>query len=324
MISIRGMRPAHYEDIEKQLIEIFKDVIFKPIIKIIKESTPQKSKESRLLNAANHLSDALRSGKIQYSSGIFSGKFDSKTTKALMSYGAKWSKNQLVFKIDPSLVPSWIKADAVKYQSDAQLAHKSIISTLDEIKSNLDKTISNIPLDSSDVIESVNKDFVPVYKALQIEPELTPTMKRNMSEEYTQNMKLWIKKWCDSEIIDLREKVEENVFEGLRFDSLIDTIVNRYNVSVSKAKFLARNETSIFVSKFNEERLKDAGVYAYYWSTSNDERVREDHKELNGTLQFFDSPPVADKRTGKRGNPGEIWQCRCVPIPILNLPLVKT
>jgi hypothetical protein len=40
-----------------------------------------------------------------------------------------------------------------------------------------------------------------------------------------------------------------------------------------------------------------------------DSRVRPDHVHLNGRVFSFDDPPVADTRTGFRGNPGEAANC---------------
>jgi uncharacterized protein with gpF-like domain len=39
--------------------------------------------------------------------------------------------------------------------------------------------------------------------------------------------------------------------------------------------------------------------------------VRPDHADLDGTLQDTYDPPIVDKKTGRRGNPGIDFNCRC-------------
>ncbi|MFA5380138.1 MAG: minor capsid protein, partial [Dehalococcoidia bacterium] len=80
---------------------------------------------------------------------------------------------------------------------------------------------------------------------------------------------------------------------------------------------LARQETSLFFSKFSMNRASSAGVRRYKWSTSHDGRVRERHKELNGTIHSVDDPPVVDLKTGRRAHPGCDFGCRCAAIWVL-------
>jgi SPP1 gp7 family putative phage head morphogenesis protein len=64
-------------------------------------------------------------------------------------------------------------------------------------------------------------------------------------------------------------------------------IMDNYGVGQRKAKFLARQETALLMSKFHEQRYKEIGVTKYIWSTSNDgDRVRDDHKVLNNKVFF--------------------------------------
>jgi SPP1 gp7 family putative phage head morphogenesis protein len=100
-------------------------------------------------------------------------------------------------------------------------------------------------------------------------------------------------------------------------------IRNEYNVTRNRAKFLSRQETSLLVSKYREENYREAGIVYYRWSTSNDQRVRHDHRELNGNIFRFDEPPVVDQKSGRRGNPGEDFSCRCIAIPLLSYQIKR-
>lgn len=56
------------------------------------------------------------------------------------------------------------------------------------------------------------------------------------------------------------------------------------------------------------------GVERYEWRTQRDWKVRPIHADLNGTIQRWDDPPVISK-DGRRGHPGDDYNCRCIAIP---------
>lgn len=72
-----------------------------------------------------------------------------------------------------------------------------------------------------------------------------------------------------------------------------------------------------WAAKANERRQREAGVKRYTWRTKRDGRVRQRHAELDDTIQLWSRPPVISK-DGRRGHPGEDYNCRCVAIPIPN------
>ena len=88
-------------------------------------------------------------------------------------------------------------------------------------------------------------------------------------------------------------------------------------VSKDKARFLARNETSLLTAKYRQIRYEEIGIDKYEWSAVMDKRTRHLHKELNGKIFDFRNPPIIDAHTGQRGNPGETYNCRCLSIPII-------
>lgn len=95
--------------------------------------------------------------------------------------------------------------------------------------------------------------------------------------------------------------------------------MQQYGASKAKAKFLARQETSLLMSKYQEERFKDLGITHYKWSGADDQRERPDHKLLNGKIFRFDDPPVTNRSTGAKNNPGEDFNCRCIAIAIVDM-----
>lgn len=113
-------------------------------------------------------------------------------------------------------------------------------------------------------------------------------------------------------------------YQGLRYEEIAKDILHTFDVSRSRARFIARDQISKINGTINRAQQEDAGVTRYMWSTSGDERVRPYHKKLDGKIFSWDDPPVVDAN-GRRAHPSGDYQCRCVAIPVfdvdtLNLP----
>lgn len=121
---------------------------------------------------------------------------------------------------------------------------------------------------------------------------------------------------ADDRIEEFSELLEEADKTGMRVEELRDKLQERFDVSKSKADLLARDQVLKLNGEISAERQQAAGIEEYTWSTSGDERVRPYHRDLDGSRQRWDAPPVVSK-DGRREHPGQDFQCRCVPIPVV-------
>lgn len=312
---IQTLRPSYFTDVEKQLKRIFYDILFRPLLAVIDRVSTQ---DAELQAATDALRDAIRSGRIQYSNGIFSGEFSAAISKALRRIGATFDSRSKIYRLDSGQVPAWIINEAQTYATKAKSAHEELIRVLNETVSHLESLIDEHPVNPSKSIDAIDAGFKPAAQSLKISPQLSPEGKAQLKREYSTNMNLWIDKFSREEIVQLRQRVELNATQGYRFDRLITSIKNRYSVSENKATFLARQETSLFLASFRQKRFQDGGITQYRWSTAHDERVRPDHKHLNGKVFSYDQPPITDNATAARNNPGQDYNCRCVDIPVFD------
>ena len=88
-------------------------------------------------------------------------------------------------------------------------------------------------------------------------------------------------------------------------------------VSKARALTIARTETLKLNSQIVQHRSRAAGVDRYQWSGSLDDRERPMHLELEGRVFSWDAPPVTNE-DGDVNNPGEDYNCRCVPLPVVD------
>lgn len=109
---------------------------------------------------------------------------------------------------------------------------------------------------------------------------------------------------------DVRDIFSDPNTLGMSVDELKKKLLERGNVNDSRAELIARDQTLKLNGALNEKRQKDAGVTEYVWSTSKDDRVREEHRELDGQTFSWSNPP-------EPGHPGEDFQCRCVALPVV-------
>jgi SPP1 gp7 family putative phage head morphogenesis protein len=318
--ALFGLHPKHEADIGRQILRILRDVLFLPLLEVLNVATAQPMPRDivQMKNApGDALQKALREGRVQYEAGVFSGKFNAAITRILLGMGAKFDQQQGVFRLSASSVPGWVVAEATAYLSTAKSAHERLLKTLDETAQNLEKTLETKSIDANIELTELEKAWKVTARNLEVNPEISQGGQENLRRAYDQNMKLAIKGWMDEQIPRLRKVVRDNAEQGYRFDKLIPAIKARFQVGQSKAAFLARQETSLLVSKFRQERFQDIGVTDYIWMTSHDVRVRHDHRDLDKTRQSYANPPITDKTTGARNNPGEDYNCRCVARPIL-------
>lgn len=313
--------PEDYDAIMEAIIKLLRAEIYHPLLDVLKIPTKV------LKNSRDDILDAVHSGQIYYSRGKFRGKFNSTLSRELRKIGAEWDRKQGCFSIPQSKLPldvrMAISSSAYKFQQAAE----SINKRLDKIvpadvagKLNLDQLF-----DKS--IFKVETDIQKSLRNITVSPTLTPTQRERIAAEYTQNMQTYIQEFTEKEIVSLRKNIQERTMAGLRYESLIEEIEKSYGVSYNKAKFLARQETSLMMAKFKQVRYEEAGSQEYIWGCVKmthqskngpyrDGEVRYYHGINEGKKFRWDTGAVVNKE-GERKNPGQDYGCRCFAKPIV-------
>lgn len=127
-----------------------------------------------------------------------------------------------------------------------------------------------------------------------------------------------VKRLTLEEAEQLKGIIVRGVRTGADLESVQQQIEARVGIIGNRAALLARDQVGSLNAELTQLRHTNAGVTSYEWSTAGDERVRPGHRALDGTTQRYDKPPVVDPRTGKRANPGEDINCRCIAVPQLD------
>jgi SPP1 gp7 family putative phage head morphogenesis protein len=103
-------------------------------------------------------------------------------------------------------------------------------------------------------------------------------------------------------------------FGNLHREALADKLLEVADVSRSRAKFWAVDQTLKLNADVVEKQHRSLGIEEYVWRTSGDGSVRETHAALDGTQHRYNDPP--ETGTGVH-NPGQDYRCRCHADPVL-------
>jgi len=295
-----------------ELKRLFADEIYAPVLRAL-------SPVEVLHNSKGVLIDAITKGRITFYRGRFTGRFNSKLSQEIKKLGGKFRGGGWNLPLR-SLPPEVRRAHEVSFSSmertvgkvDAQLRNLLPEKIADKVRT---KKIFDTALWRFD------KKFKRSVRAITVPAQLTKEARARISEQYTENMKLYIRDWTENEIVKLRKEITIHAFKGDRYEGIVEAIQRRYEVGKSKAQFLARQETNLLLSKFKESRYTDAGMPYYIWKNvagSKKHPVRPMHRALAGTKQRWDNPPITSPN-GQRNNPGEDFGCRCFPIPVTQI-----
>ena len=302
------LKNKYFEPIEERINDILWEVIYAEIAKVLKGTAVT------VKNDNDPLTQAIVAGKIYYKNGTFFGQFSSQTSKELKSLGAEWKKGGWKLprsKFNPSLNMALSGAE-----STFKKKNEAIIKALDDAEYKSEQYELELGGAYKKTTKLMDEEFAKTVKSISIAPKLTTEITDRIAEEWGENLDLYIKDWTKENILKLRDEVSRNTYDGQRAENLVKLIQKNFKTSKNKAKFLARQETSLLMSKYQEQRYRSLGLEKYVWSTAGDERVRDEHKELNGKVIEWANPPITDDK-GNRNHAGEDYGCRCIAVPIV-------
>lgn len=312
--------PNDYDEIETQIMVFFRREIYLPLLKELGIKKLRK-------NSVEDLAEAIQRGRIVFYRGEFRGDFDSTTSRALKQLGAQWNRKHGSFSIPHSKLP-------LEIRNAISLSEASFLRVAENINKKLaaiDPKAIAANFKIQDLFERViwktNKTFEQSVKGITVSPTLTEHSVNRIATEYTENLQLYIQDFVGKETEELRKRVIERSTAGFRRENLAKEIEASYGVSQRKAKFLAKQETSLLMAKFKQTRYQETGVNEYKWGCvkmphapkngpATPGEVRYHHGILEGKIFKWSDPPIVNEK-GDRKNPGQDYNCRCFPIPIV-------
>ena len=128
---------------------------------------------------------------------------------------------------------------------------------------------------------------------------------------------------------DITKYIEKETTKGRRAEELVQEIKIKFpEKTKANAKCIARTEISKAQSALTKTRAEILNIQWYIWRTSQDERVRNAHKHMEGVLVSWKDPPSPEQLSKSKYqygkyHAGEIFNCRCYAEPIVDIRFVK-
>ena len=154
------------------------------------------------------------------------------------------------------------------------------------IKVNIKNSLNNISFNH--VLRDNIKDNVDLINDIpvKLKEELSNVINKSFNELGVDQEKI-------------QKYLEKNLTEDLR---------GRFKVARTRAKVIARDQTSKTIANMTEYRHRQLGITDYNWLGVDDSRERVTHLANNGLEFSYDKPSEIT------GNPGHDVMCRCVAV----------
>lgn len=304
------LKDKYWHPIEREIQRLFNSLLYARLAAIVTQKPAEE-----LTNSISFLLDAVRAGTVWYEGGLFKGQFNSHISKELRGLGATYNIKSQTWGLPHDLLPTDVKFAQANADDRISKMREEMLHTLDNIRSGAITEQTQTQDHYEKTVEELQQHFQTAVQAVTIPTQLTPDQRDIISQQWGTNLDLYIRNWVDENVIKLRQQVQSHALNGGRAEGLVKLLQENYGQSKAKAKFLARQETSLLMSKFQETKMREVGVVSYKWSTSHDERVRHDHALLDGKIFRFDDPPITNRKTAAKNNPGEDFNCRCIAVP---------
>jgi SPP1 gp7 family putative phage head morphogenesis protein len=314
---------------------IILDAIFKPIAEALTDAEIMQNAKPSALERA------LKNGSIQFTNGAFKGAINASISKEIKSYGGKFVKG--AWRLPSPLLPASIQKAIRSNARTMELLNDRLFELTRAMPETVTNMVRDMSIESLGLanIDRVSKEFKnTVGKAMSVMPKFDKQARAILKTEYFDNEDLpivertlneyenrtreYVEYFAQETVEKLRKNLSLLISDGRSRHDVRRAVENELNISKGRAKFIARQETSLLTSNIKEVQYKQAGVDRYIWRTVGDNRVRDKHDELNGKEYSFSNPPEAKYfSTGKPENPGHDFNCfiGSTPITMLGKPI---
>lgn len=147
---------------------------------------------------------------------------------------------------------------------------------------------------------------------------LPPPVREAVKAGITENVNL-IRSIPEQYFQKLQGSVMRNIQRGDGTAGILRTVERLGLVTENRAALIARDQTSKATTALNAARMRALNVRKFEWLHSGGgKEPRKLHEEMSGNVYDLDDPPVIDDKTGERGLPGQLINCRCRMVPVVD------
>lgn len=165
-----------------------------------------------------------------------------------------------------------------------------------------------------------NKKLQEVYKSIQLS-NIKDRRFLNILKLTINNNVALIKDTTEQTINNIQSIVYSAMTNGKGWEDIENNLYQQKEISYNRIKRIARDQTAKATENINRQQQQEAGIEYFIWSTSKDERVSKQHRQLEGNIYKYNETieerlPIIDSY-GNRGYPSERVNCRCTALALI-------
>lgn len=177
---------------------------------------------------------------------------------------------------------------------------------------------------AEETFEFSERDFKKtIEKGIHVNPPTTAEWWNEMKSSWAADNYTLITSNAKRYVSQINTLTEQAIVNGLSPKKLTQEIIKATNgLSDAHCKLLARDQIGKLNGQITQAQMEEIGLDLYVWSTSMDDRVRDDHAVMEGLLCRWDDASVCSYDNGKTWvdrpsnavqlHPGQDIQCRCI------------
>lgn len=146
---------------------------------------------------------------------------------------------------------------------------------------------------------------------------ITGDIKEILNASIQENVGL-IKSISSEYLTQVQGAVMRSITTGNGLADLQPFLEKQEGITLRRARVIARDQTRKAYTNLNFARMDKAGIQKYEWlHSAGGQKPRKLHQSMSGKIYSIDKPPVIDEKTGQRGKPGDLINCRCRALPVV-------
>lgn len=205
--------------------------------------------------------------------------------------------------------------------SDAKKVTKSLSDKFNDLFARVAPNLSQNVVEQGNKLSQVNlaNSLKKAGKNFEVNTKfLTPDIRAVIKAAAADNTTL-IKSISQKYLTSVESAVMRSIVGGQGTTTIIKEVQKYSGITQRRAKFIALDQTRKIYSAINVQRLKKLKCNRFKWIHSGGgAHPRPEHVRMNGLIFDVNDPPVIDIKTGQTGFPGQIFNCRCIMVPVFD------
>lgn len=261
--------------------------------------------------------DILRGGALNYNAAAEARYYAQ--LAALIKRMTKETREKIESFFTEPHAEEYFAQDA-SVSSQARILTNAIAKKFDQIfafraKPLAESTVREADKNSSTALHSSLKDLSGglSFKTTVLTGELEDVI----SASVTENVGL-IKSIASQYLGSVQGAVMRSITTGNGLQDLVPFLNKQEGITLRRARIIAQDQTRKAYANISKIRMQKLGLKQFEWlHSSGGAEPRKLHIELSGKIFDFDNPPVIDLKSGERGFPAQLPNCRCRYRPVI-------